>query len=168
MSIAESLLPEFEHEMAGVRRTLERVPDDKFAWRAHEKSNTMGWLANHLADIPGWVEGTLTQDAWDLHPVGGEMYQSPSLSTQVAVLALFDANVTAAKGHLASTDDAEFAKNWSLLKQGEPVLRSTKAQVIRMWVLNHAIHHRAILTVYLRLNDLPVPALYGPSGDERG
>lgn len=166
MSIAQMLSPEFQHEMAGVRRVLERVPDDKLDWKAHEKSNTIGWLANHLADIAGWVEGTITEDVWDIHPVGGEMFQSPSLESTGAILASFDENVARAKELIAATDDATFAKDWSLAKQGEVLFTMPKAAVIRTWVLNHSIHHRAIMTVYLRLNDIPAPALYGPSGDE--
>ena len=168
MSIAESILPEFEMEMAGTRKTLERIPEDKLDWKAHPKSNTIGWVACHLAEIPGWVEGTLTQDAWDIKPEGGEPYQSPKLDSVKEILDLFDANVATAKARLAATPDEEFAKSWSLLSGGETLITTPKLGVMRTWVLNHAIHHRAHLCVYLRLNDIPVPALYGPSGDEQG
>jgi uncharacterized damage-inducible protein DinB len=167
MTIAQSILPEFEQEMAGTRKTLERVPEDKFSWKAHPKSNTMGWVAAHLAEIPGWVEGTLTQDEWDIDPPGGEPYRTPNLTSRRQVLEMFDANVAAAKRAIAATSDAAFGKQWSLLMQGKPVITMPRIGVIRSFVINHAIHHRAILTVYLRLNDIPVPALYGPSGDER-
>lgn len=166
MSIATLLLPEFEQEMAGVRRTLERIPDDKLAWKAHERSNTIGWLASHLANIPSWVESTIIADELDIHPVGSEPYKTPVLGDISSVLELFDANVATAKSLLAKTDDETFAKPWSLLIQGQPVLTSTKHGVVRTWVINHSIHHRGILTVYLRLNDIPVPGLYGPSADE--
>jgi len=166
MPIATLLLPEFEQEMAGVRRTLERIPDDKLTWKAHEKSNTIGWVASHLANIPSWVEGTMKADEWDIHPVGEEPFKSPTHDSIAGVLEYFDANVATAKSLIAATDDETFAKTWSLLIQGQPVLTSTKHGVVRSWVINHSIHHRGILTVYLRLNDIPVPGLYGPSGDE--
>ena len=86
MTIAESILPEFEMEMAGTRRTLERVPDDKLDWKAHSKSNTSGWVASHLAEIVGWVEGTLTQDSWDINPEGGEPYRTPELHSRRQII----------------------------------------------------------------------------------
>lgn len=166
MSIAESILPEFEHEMAGTRKTLERVPDDKLDWKAHPKSNTIGWVAAHLAEIPGWVEGTLKQDSWDIHPVGGEPYRTPTMTSRKQILEIFDKNVEAAKKAIASTPDTEFFKSWSLLSGGKAMMTMPKIAVIRGFVLNHTIHHRAHLCVYLRLNEIPVPSLYGPSGDE--
>ena len=166
MSIAELLLPEFRQEMAGTRKTLERVPEDKLSWKAYPKSNTIGWVACHLVEIPGWVEGTLTQDSWDIHPVGGEPYQSPVLSTRKEMIELFDRNVEQATRALSAAKDECFFQDWSLLKQGKPFFTMPRYNVIRGFVLNHTIHHRAFLCAYLRLNDLPVPSLYGPSGDE--
>jgi uncharacterized damage-inducible protein DinB len=168
MSYADTILPEFDQEMAGARQVLERVPDDKWDWRAHPKSNTIGWNANHLAEIPGWVEGTLNQTAWDIAPAGGEPYRSPQLRTRREVLELFDRNVAAARKALAAVKDEALTQQWSLLKGGQPLITMPRAGVIRSFVLNHLIHHRAILCVYLRLNDSPVPGLYGPSGDEQG
>jgi len=167
MTIAESILPEFDMEMAGTRKTLERVPTDKLNWKAHPKSNTIGWVASHLAEIVGWVEGTLTQDTWDINPEGGEPYKSVQLNSQQEILDLFDTNVVAARKLIAATSDEEFAKSWSLLSGGQALITMPKIGVIRTWVLNHSIHHRAHLCVYLRLNDIPVPALYGPSADEQ-
>ena len=167
MTIAKSILPEFDIEMAGTRKTLERIPDDKLDWKAHDKSNTIGWVASHLAEIPGWVEGTLTQDSWDINPVDGEPYKTPELGSRQEILELFDANVAAARKRISQTPDDEFAKPWSLLSEGEALITMPKLGVIRTWVLNHTIHHRAHLCVYLRLNDIPVPALYGPLGDEQ-
>ncbi|QDU07836.1 DinB family protein [Gimesia aquarii] len=167
MTIAESILPEFDMEMAGTRKVLERIPDDKLDWKAHPKSNSIGWVATHLAEMVGWVEGTLTQDNWDLNPEGGEPYQAPVLNSRQEILDLFDANVVAARKRIASTSDEEFVKSWSLLSGGEPLITMPKIGVIRTWVLNHSIHHRGHLCVYLRLNDIPVPALYGPSADEQ-
>jgi uncharacterized damage-inducible protein DinB len=166
MSYADTILPEFDQEMAGARKVLERVPEDKLDWRAHPKSNTIGWNANHLAEIPGWVAGTLQQTSWDINPPGGPRYQSPNLTTRQAILDLFDQNVAAARKAIAAVKDEDMGQMWSLLSAGEPLITMPRAAVIRSFVLNHLIHHRAILCVYLRLNDIPVPGLYGPSGDE--
>jgi uncharacterized damage-inducible protein DinB len=159
-------VPEFDEEIAGTRKVLERVPDDKLDWRAHPKSNTIGWNANHLAEIPGWVEGTLTELSWDMAPVGGERYQSPKLDSRHAILELFDRNVAVARKAIAAVRDEDLDIMWSLLQGGQTLLTMPRSAVIRSFVINHLIHHRAVLCVYLRLNDIPVPGLYGPSGDE--
>jgi uncharacterized damage-inducible protein DinB len=166
MSYADSILPEFDEEMANTRKVLERVPDDKLDWKPHPKSNTIGWNANHLAESVGWVEGTLTTDSWDFAPVGGEPYQSPNLKSSKEILALFDRNVAQARKAIKAVKDEDMSKNWSLLQGGKPIVTLTRAQVIRNFVISHTIHHRAHLLVYLRLNDIPVPGMYGPSGDE--
>ena len=166
MRIGQSMLPEFEMEMAGTRKVLERIPDDKLDWRVHDKSNTIGWVANHLADIPRWVSSALEHDTLDVEPVAGEPYQSPAETTSAAILALFDKNVARATELLSTVEDAKLFENWSLLRGGETLLTMPRLAVLRTWVLNHSIHHRAHLCVYLRLNDLPVPGLYGPSADD--
>jgi uncharacterized damage-inducible protein DinB len=163
---ADAILPEFDHETANTRKVLERVPEDKLDWRPHAKSNTIGWNANHLPEILGWVEGALTSLSWDPAPADGERYQSPRLTTRPAILDLFDRNVAAARKAIAAVADDEVGKSWSLLWTGKPLLSMPRSAVIRSLVLNHLIHHRAILCVYLRLNDVPVPVMYGPSGDE--
>ncbi|MFK7777326.1 MAG: DinB family protein [Gimesia sp.] len=166
MTIAETLLPEFDREMASTRKTIERIPNDKLDWKAHPKSRTMGWVGSHLAEIAGWVEGILTQDSWDIAPESGESYQAPQFDSLQDILDFFDANVAAGRKCIGTTSDEEFAKSWSLLSGGQALIIMPKAGVIRTWILNHSIHHRGHLCVYLRLNDIPVPALYGPSGDE--
>jgi uncharacterized damage-inducible protein DinB len=166
VNYSETILPEFDHEMASTRKVLERVPENKLDWRAHAKSNTIGWNANHLAEIPGWVETTLTKPSWDVAPAGGQGYQSPKLTTRQQLLDLFDRNVAAARKAIAAVKDAEVLQPWSLLQAGKPLFTMPRAMVIRSFVLNHLIHHRAILCVYLRLNDIPVPGMYGPSGDD--
>jgi uncharacterized damage-inducible protein DinB len=166
VSYSDAILPEFDQEMANTRKVLERVPEDKLDWKAHPKSHTIGWNANHLAEIPGWVEGTLTQPSWDIAPAGGEPYRSPTLTTRREILELFDRNVAAARKAIAAAKDEEMGQPWSLLRAGTPFFTMPRAAVIRGFVLNHLIHHRAILCVYYRLNDIPVPGLYGPSGDE--
>lgn len=166
MNYSQTILPEFDQEMANTRKVLERLPEDKMDWRAHSKSNTIGWNANHLAEIPSWVEGMLTQPSWDFAPAGGESYQSPKLTTRQELLNLFDRNVAAARRALGAVKDEEMTQPWSLLQTGKLIFTMPRAAVIRSFVLNHLIHHRAILCVYLRLNDIAVPGMYGPSGDE--
>ena len=162
------LLPEFDHEMANTRKVLQRVPEDKLYWKVHEKSNTIGWVGMHLAEIPGWVNLTLNHDSLDVAPPGGEPYRTPAATSRQDILDRFDKNVAGARAAIAAASDQQFAKPWSLLKGGETVLTMPRAAVLRSFVLSHNIHHRAHLCVYLRLNGIPVPALYGPSADEQG
>jgi uncharacterized damage-inducible protein DinB len=168
MRIGQSMIPEFDMEMANTRKVLERVPDEKLDWKIHEKSNTIGWVANHLADIPAWVDMTISHDSLDVEPVAGQPYKSPNEQYVEAILALFDKNVAEARSLLENVDDATLHEPWKLLKQGEEILTMPRIAVLRTWVLNHTIHHRAHLCVYLRVNDIPVPGLYGPSADEQG
>ncbi len=168
MSISKSLLPEYDHEMANTRKVLERIPDDKLTWKAHPKSNTIGWVGMHLADIPSWVAMTLQHDSFDVAPPGKEPYRTPPATSRQAILGVFDKNVAAGRQAIAATDDDRFAEPWSLLSGGQTVMTMPRIAVIRTWVLNHSIHHRGHLCVYLRLNDVPVPAMYGPSADDSG
>ncbi len=166
MSYAETLLPEFDHEMANTRKVLERLPDDRLDWQPHAKSHTIGWNANHLAELPNWLGVTLTEPSLDVAPPGAEPYKLPSLSSREAILDLFDRNVAAARKAIAEIKDEDVGRMWSLLRGGQPIFTMPRSAVVRGMVLNHLIHHRAILCVYLRLNDIPVPGMYGPSGDE--
>jgi uncharacterized damage-inducible protein DinB len=166
MSYAESLLPEFDHEMASTRKVLERIPDSKLDWKAHEKSNTIGWNANHLAELPGWAISIFEAPGYDFAPVDGPRYQSPNLKTTKEIVALFDENVAKARKAIAAAKDESMADPWTLRGGEHLIFTMPRAAVVRGFLMSHIIHHRAILTVYLRLNDIPVPALYGPSGDE--
>ena len=166
MSIGKSLLPEFEHEMANTRKTLERVPDSRFEYKPHAKSPTMGWLAGHLANLPSWIIITFDRDELDVAPKEGEAMKLPVPKNTREVLEIFDKNVAAAKEKLSSASDDAFMQPWSLKARGEVKFTMPKVAVVRGFVLNHIIHHRAQLGVYLRLNDLPVPSIYGPSADE--
>jgi uncharacterized damage-inducible protein DinB len=166
MTYAETILPEFDQEMASTRKVLERVPDDKLDWRAHPKSNTIGWNANHITDIPNWIVETIKKTSLDIAPVGGKSYQTAKLQNRKEILDQFDRNVAAARQSIATVKDEEMGKTWTLLQAGNPILSMPRAAVIRGLVLNHLIHHRAHLCVYLRMNDIPVPGMYGPSGDE--
>lgn len=164
--IAQSLLPEFETEMANTRKTLERVPDDKFDFKPHPKSGSMGWLAGHLANLPMWAAVTVQQDSLDVAPADGQKFQLPPTRNRKELLEVFDKNVAEARKAISSATDDQLMKPWSLLKTGQPIFTFPKAAVLRSFVLNHMIHHRAQMGVYLRLNDLPVPSIYGPSADE--
>ena len=166
MAIAEALLPEFDQEAAGVRRTLERVPADKFEWRPHEKSGTMIWLAGHLANLPQWAKLTMAADELDLAPGGEQMPMPPTPASVDELVATFDRHAAEARAAIAAASDADFMKPWSLLNNGTVLMTLPKAAVIRSFVMNHLIHHRAQLGVYLRMNDVPVPSIYGPSADE--
>jgi uncharacterized damage-inducible protein DinB len=168
MSISQSLLPEFDHEMASTRKVLERIPADKLDWKAHEKSNTIGWVGAHLANIPAWTVLTLTKDSLDIAPAGGEPSRTPPAESVKAILEHFDKNVAAGRAALVAARDEAFFKPWSLLKGGAIVFTMPVVAVLRSFVLNHMIHHRAHLCVYLRLNNVPVPGLYGPSADDVG
>lgn len=167
MSIAQSLLPEFDHEMATTRKVLERIPDALGTWKPHEKSFSMGNLAVHTAELIGWGTMTMQTTELDMAPKDGEPYKNPEFSTGADLLKRFDANVTATRAALAAASDADFMVGWSLKMAGETLFTIPRVGVIRTWVLNHVIHHRAQLAVYLRLNDLPVPSMYGPSADEQ-
>jgi uncharacterized damage-inducible protein DinB len=165
MTYSETILPEFDQEMAKTRKVLECVPEDKLDWRAHPKSNTIGWNANHLPEIPGWVEGILTKPSWDIAPVGGPPYESPKLTTRQELVDLFDRNVAAARKAISAVKDEDMAQPWSILHAGKPFLTLPRASMIRTFVLNHVIHHRAMLCVYLRLNDIAVPGMYDPTAE---
>lgn len=167
MSLSQSLLPEFDHEMANTRKVLERIPEDKLNWKVHEKSNTIGWVGMHMSGILGWVDLTLNRDSLDIAPVGAEPYRTPVPNSRQEILNQFDQNLAAARAAIASASDEQFMKPWSLLMKGEVVFTMPRVAVLRSFVLNHMIHHRGHLCVYLRLNDVPVPALYGPSADEQ-
>jgi len=163
MTIAETLLPQFEHEMASSRRTLERLPEDKLDWTPDPKSMSMGRLATHIAEMPGWTAMTISQDELDF---GKSEYKPVVAKSRAEVLALHDENVGKAVEALKGVSDQELLKPWSLRAGEQVFFTMPKIAVIRSMVLSHCIHHRGQLTVYYRLNGVPVPALYGPSADE--
>ena len=163
MSISQGLLPEFDQEMAGTRKSLERVPEGKTEWQPHPKSMTLGRLAGHLAELPNWVVETIKRDELSLDG----QYTPFISSSPKELLAMFDAKVAEARALIASASDADLMKPWTLKVRGQTAFTMPKIAVLRGMVMNHIIHHRGQLTVYLRLNDVPVPSLYGPSADER-
>lgn len=165
MAISKSLLPEFDNEMANTRKTLERVPDDKFTWKPHEKSFPMGGLATHLANLPSWGSLILSSDSFDVAP-GGNPVKTPELNSTSAVLKQFDENTAATRSAIEAASDEDLFRTWTLQSNGKGLMTLPKIAVLRGFVMNHMIHHRAQLGVYLRLNDIPVPSIYGPSADE--
>ena len=168
MAMNEALLMEFDKEMAGTRKSLERVPDDKFDWKPHNKSMTIRQLTTHLALMPSWMKETLEKTSFDYAPIGGEPFKPPVMNSHKDLLEVFDRDVAKARAALKSASDAALMETWTLLAGGKTIFAMPRIAVLRSMVMNHLIHHRAQLGVYLRLNDIPVPALYGPSADERG
>jgi uncharacterized damage-inducible protein DinB len=166
MTIGQMMLGEFDQEMQNTRKTLERCPDDKWNWKPHEKSGTVGWLAGHIATMPGWTAVTLTTDQLDYAPVDGPAYQPPKTDNRKELLAVFDKNVAEARAALSTVSDQEMLKPWKLLAGGKEIFTMPRVACLRGMIFNHVIHHRAQLTVYFRLLGIPVPALYGPSADE--
>jgi uncharacterized damage-inducible protein DinB len=166
MTIGQSMLAEFDQEMAGTRKTLELVPDQQWNWKPHVKSGTVGWLAGHIATMAGWVAFTMQTDQLDYAPVDGPAYEPPKLENRQQVLAEFDKGVTEARKAIANASDADMVKDWTLLAGGQKIFTMPRAACLRGMVFNHIIHHRAQLTVYYRLLGIPVPGLYGPTADE--
>ncbi len=166
MPINQALLGEFDQEMANTRKTLERVPEDKFSWKPHAKSGTMIWLAGHVAHLPGWAKETLERDSLDVAPPGQPAAQPEVPKSRKELLELFDRSVAAGRAALSKASDEHLTKPWTLLAGGKTVFTMPRIVVFRSFVMNHLIHHRAQLGVYLRLNDIAVPAIYGPSADE--
>jgi uncharacterized damage-inducible protein DinB len=167
MKISESLLPEFDQEMANTRKALARVPAAKFSYKPHPKSFEFGALAAHIANMPDWAGLTMNSDSFDYAPPGAPPYETPKFASTEDLLASFDKSVAAARAAIAEADDAKFFGPWSLMAGGKTIMTMPRIAVIRSFVMNHIIHHRAQLGVYLRLNDIPVPALYGPTADEQ-
>ena len=165
-NIAQSILPEFDNEMANTRKVLERLTDAIATWKPHPKSFSAGDLGLHIANMISWTNMTLTQTELDMNPPGGPAWTPPVYESAKRTLAMFDENVVKARAALAGASDADFAVNWSLKNGGQSIFTMPRVAVIRIFVLNHVIHHRAQLTVYLRMKDIPVPSIYGPSADE--
>ena len=153
--------------MANTRKVLERVPAAKFSWKPHPKSFGFGALAAHVANMAEWANLTLESDSFDYAPPGAEPYQTPQFKSTEALLAAFDKSIAAARSALQAADDGKMMAPWSLMAGGKVMMTMPRVAVIRSFVMNHIIHHRAQLTVYMRLNDIPVPGLYGPSADEQ-
>jgi uncharacterized damage-inducible protein DinB len=165
MAIAESILPEFDHETATTRTLLERVPADQVDWKPHTKSMSLGQLAMHIANLPVWASITLERKEFDTNPPGGTRVTTPLFESIAHLLESYDANVSAARALLARTTDGEFMVQWTLKNGGKSMFSMPRVAVFRSFVMNHAVHHRGQLSVYLRLLDVPIPNIYGPTAD---
>lgn len=165
MALVDALLPEFDHEIAATRRLLDRLPADRLAWQPHAKSMTLGALAEHLGQLGAWGQLTLTQCAVDLETTARPPGYQP-MTAKADILAHFDTQMAAARVALAGRTDAELMAPWTLRRGAREFFTMPKASCWRTFVMNHLIHHRGQLTVYLRELDVPLPSIYGPSADE--
>jgi uncharacterized damage-inducible protein DinB len=162
MRLIDPFLLEFDRECSATRKCLERLPADKLTWKPHEKSMTLGQLAGHVATIPAWIGGALLLDGFDL----AAGMDRPPLDTPENILAAFEAAAKTAKGAMAQLDDAKAMGEWTLSNKGQAIFSMPRVALVRTILLNHTYHHRGQLTVYMRLLDVPVPAIYGPSADD--
>ncbi len=164
MPFTDALLPEFDHEMATTRKLLERLPEARLGWTPHARSMTLGRLATHLAEIPQWAQHIICEDEIDLK---GDY--KPNVETSVAaILGVFDKSVAECRRSIAGKSDGELMAPWTFKVQGKTMFTMPRVAVMRSMLFNHIVHHRGQLSVYLRLNDVPLPAIYGPTADERG
>jgi len=168
MSISATVLPEFDREMATTRTMLERVPDDRAEWTPHVKSWNMGQLASHIGNLPRLGLITMEADELDVSPSSGSNGAStPVFETTENLIRTFDENVQRARAAIEAASDSDMMEPWSLRRAGKTIWTLPRAAVLRSFILSHMIHHRGQLSVYLRLNDVPLPPVYGPSADTK-
>jgi len=167
MDLTELFLGELESEIPATRRVLERVPEGHDDWKPHDKSMALGYLAQLVATMFGWVDLTVNQDFLDFNPPDGKRYTPPQVRTNTELLAAFDQSVEKARAALKGTTEAHLLTPWQFRSGGQVLSEQPRYQVLRDGVFNHLAHHRGQLTVYLRLNEKPVPSVYGPSADEK-
>jgi len=163
MALADAIRQEFDSEAPVTRRVLERVPLDRRDWKPHPRSMSLGQLAAWLAHAPGWAAGVLIEDAFDAST--WTPFAAPEKSAEL--VGTFDAGAEAARQAMARLDDAAARGNWSFVFQGKPMLTLPRIGFLRLFLLSDAIHHRGQMSVFLRLLDVPVPSIYGPSADEQ-
>jgi len=163
MNLIDPVLAELAHESATTRRLLDRVPERHLAWKPHEKSMTLGRLATHIAEIPGWVGSIVETDEFD---IGAGGYVPPTIDRVPEIVAMFDRNVAAATEALKRQSNDRLLAKWQLKKKGQLVVEMPRMGMIRTLLMNHLIHHRGQLSVYLRLQNVPLPSIYGPTADE--
>jgi uncharacterized damage-inducible protein DinB len=165
MSLAQSMLPEFDQEMGTTRKLLEATAEADPAWKPHPKSMSLGDLALHISNLVSFCTSTMRSTELDLAPPGGPAWKPPVFTSTQALLAGFDDNVQAARAAISAATDADMQVPWSLKKAGKPVFTLTRSQSLRLFVMNHLLHHRGQLSVYLRLCNVPLPRSYGPTAD---
>ena len=164
MPFIDVLLPEYDREIGSTRHLLERVPDAAFGWRPHDRSTAMGELAAHIVDLPRWVTVVMTCQSFDLSADADEM--RPRGTSTVQLLSRFDATVREARARLVGAVDGTLCEPWTLTRGKHDLFTMPRIVMMRHLVLNHLVHHRGQLTVYLHMHDIPVPALYGTSADD--
>lgn len=162
MSFSQSLLPEFDEEMKNTRKMLACVPDGKLDYQPHPKSMSLARLATHVAELPHWATITIDQDVLEMEPG----YKPHIAQSRAELIELFDKNVAEARLKIEAATDEHWQKIWTFKFAGQTVLAMPRAAVMRSVVMNHLVHHRAQLGVFLRLNDVAIPGMYGPSADE--
>jgi uncharacterized damage-inducible protein DinB len=162
MAIKDGILAEYDHEIGTTRKLLERVPDDKLAWRPHPKSMTLAGLATHLSNLPNWGGTILNDLSFDLADAPANLEEK---SSRADILTAFDVSAARTRAAL-DRSDPELLAPWSLKRDGQEVFTLPRVAAFRTFVLYHIVHHRGQLSVYLRLNDVPIPAIYGPTADE--
>lgn len=167
MSIAATVLPEFDSEMATTRTMLERVPENRAHWAPHPKSRTLGELASHIGNLPRLGLITMETDELDVAPVNGSGAAPAKFESTAALMQAFDESVQRARAAIESASDSDLMEPWTLRRAGKTVWTLPRAAVLRSFILSHMIHHRGQLSVYLRLNDVPLPSVYGPSADTK-
>lgn len=166
MQITELLLPEFDREIGITRTVLKRVPDGRGEWKPHDKSFPLAHLAQLVARLPGWAAIMMARNELDISPATGPAFPGYSIETTATLLAEFDRNAVAGRAAIAAAKDADFQVPWTLRRTGVLIQQDTRYQMLRGMVLNHLVHHRAQLGLYLRLLDEKVPVMYGPTADE--
>jgi uncharacterized damage-inducible protein DinB len=163
MPFSETLLPEFDEEMKNTRKLLECVPDGKFDYQPHPKSMKLGRLASHVAELPSWTNFTLDVEVLELGPD----FKPDIATTRAELLEMFDKAVAGARPKIVAASDEDWKKIWTFKWEGKTVMSMPRSAVMRGTIMNHLVHHRAQLGVYLRLNDVAIPGMYGPSADEK-
>lgn len=163
MGMIDALAMEYQYETGVTRKVIDRVPEDKFGWKPHDKSMTAGALASHITEIQGWTPGTLASDEFKI-----DDYKPYVPKSKAELLQTFDTLVADSLKAMKGVSDQTLMKGWKMTQKGQTLLEMPKVAVLRTWVLNHQIHHRGQLSVYLRLLGQPVPSIYGPSADEQG
>jgi uncharacterized damage-inducible protein DinB len=166
MNISELLLPELDQESASTRKVLSALPADKLDWKPHEKSMSFRGLATHVANMPKWAVMTIDADSFDIAPSGEDATHEEAVTSVEHALKMFDENVAAARTAIAGTNDEHLMAPWTLMSGGGTLFTMPRYSVVRSMIMNHLIHHRAQLGVYMRLNDMPMPSTYGPTADD--
>lgn len=164
--IAEMFLPEYDQEMASTRKLLAALPETITSWKPHEKSMDIQHLAGHVAELPGWAVHTITKDVLDITPPPGQTFTGKLAASREDLLAYFNQQAAEGRKAIAGASDEHLGKPWSLVYGGTTIFTMPRAAVLRSFMMNHLIHHRAQLGVYLRLLNRPIPGMYGPSADD--